>query len=40
MDVLPGGRLLMRTRIPRPPVTRLEIIVNWFGELRRRSAAR
>jgi serine/threonine-protein kinase len=37
VDVLPAGRLLMRTTTPAPPVTQLEVIVNWFSELRRRS---
>jgi Tol biopolymer transport system component len=36
IDVLPGGRLLMRTTPPLPPVTELELVVNWFSELRSR----
>ena len=36
MDVLPGGRLLMRTATPTPPVTDLEVVTNWFAELRKK----
>ena len=38
IDVMPDKRLLMLTRTPVPPVTELEIVVNWFGELRRKMA--
>ena len=36
--VLPDGRFLMRTSTPPPPVTELEVVVNWFTELRRKVA--
>lgn len=36
--VLPDGRFLMRTSTPAPPVTELEVVVNWFTELRRKVA--
>ena len=39
-DVLPDGGLLMRTSKPTPPVTELEIVVNWFTELLRKAGGR
>jgi hypothetical protein len=39
-DVLPDGRLLMLTNAVAPPVTELEIVVNWFQELRSKMAGR
>jgi len=38
IDVMPDGRLLMLTNTPAPPVTELEIVVNWFQELRKKMA--
>jgi hypothetical protein len=38
IDLMPDGRLLMLTTTPAPPVTELEIVVNWFQELRRKMA--
>jgi Tol biopolymer transport system component len=38
IDVMPDGRLLMLTATLAPPVTELEIVVNWFQELRRKMA--
>jgi len=35
-DVMPDGRFLMRTISPLPPVTELEVVVNWFQELRKK----
>ena len=40
LDVLPDGRLLMRTATPTPPVSELEIVVNWFAELLRKTGGR
>jgi Tol biopolymer transport system component len=40
IDLLPDGRLLMRTATPAPPVTELEVVVNWFTELRRKVAGK
>jgi hypothetical protein len=39
-DVLPDGRFLMRSATPRTPVTELEIVVNWFQELRSKMGSR
>jgi hypothetical protein len=39
LDVLPDGRFLMIRVTPPPPVTSLNLIVNWFDELRRKTAA-
>ena len=36
IDLMPDGRLLMLTNTPAPPVTELEIVVNWFQELRKK----
>ena len=36
--VMPNDRLLMLTATVAPPVTGLEIVVNWFQELRRKMA--
>jgi hypothetical protein len=30
----------MRTATPAPPVTELEVVVNWFTELRRKVAGK
>jgi len=38
VDVMPDGRLLMVTATLAPPVTELEIVVNWFQDLRRKMA--
>jgi dipeptidyl aminopeptidase/acylaminoacyl peptidase len=38
IDVMPDGRLLMVTATLAPPVTELEIVVNWFQELRKKMA--
>ena len=38
IDLMPDGRLLMLTATLAPPVTELEIVVNWFQELRRKMA--
>ncbi len=38
IDLMPDGRLLMLTNTPAPPVTELEIVVNWFQELRKKMA--
>ena len=39
VDVMPNGRLLMVTATLAPPVTELEIVVNWFQDLRKKMAA-
>jgi serine/threonine-protein kinase len=38
IDVMPDGRLLMLTATLAPPVTELEIVVNWFQDLRKKMA--
>jgi hypothetical protein len=38
IDLMPDGRLLMVTATLAPPVTELEIVVNWFQELRKKMA--
>lgn len=38
VDLMPDGRLLMVTATLAPPVTELEIVVNWFQELRKKMA--
>jgi len=38
IDLLPDGRLLMATAKLAPPVTELEIVANWFQELRKKLA--
>ena len=40
-DILPDGRFLMlRPGSPPPPVTELEVVVNWFEELRNKMGER
>ena len=39
MDVLPGGRFLMAAGTPMAPITELNLVVNWFEDLRRRMGA-
>jgi serine/threonine-protein kinase len=39
LDFLPGGRFLVGRVTQPPPVTSLNLIVNWFDELRRKTAA-
>jgi serine/threonine-protein kinase len=38
IDIMPSDRLLMVTATLAPPVTELEIVVNWFQELRKKMA--
>jgi serine/threonine-protein kinase len=38
IDIMPSDRLLMVTATLAPPVTELEIVVNWFHELRKKMA--
>jgi eukaryotic-like serine/threonine-protein kinase len=38
LDVMPDGRFLMSHITPPPPVTSLNLVVNWFDELRRKTA--
>ncbi|MGH9368332.1 MAG: hypothetical protein ACRD3M_11725 [Thermoanaerobaculia bacterium] len=37
-DAAPNGRLLLVSEKEQPPITRIEVVVNWFEELRSRLA--